>query len=227
MKNQAQRIKAAEKHINKFKTATEKQMKILSNIRSKKNFDFFTAINDNADSFYNTSVLKAVGADGNRKTMYLCDINNQEGLLTFLEMYADILGIYGFAVTRCEVCGRLMITKISKPSYTCTRTVCKKKYHNKVNSACRRKTYTNPIEKTYLAFTGACRTYRKKLLGSDIATNIYDKKYYEVRKIVLAKKNALPKIANSEVIESFELFCQKERDQLKEFSDGMKMNLSS
>lgn len=70
-------------------------MSVLSMLRNKKHFDLSGAINENSDSFYNTSVLKAVGADGNRKTMYLCDINSQEGLMTFLEMYADVLGTYG------------------------------------------------------------------------------------------------------------------------------------
>lgn len=218
----APKIKEAEKHINLVKANTDKHMTILSTLRNKKHFDISGAIKENADSFYNTSVLKAVGADGNRKTMYLCDINSQEGLMTFLEMYADVLGTYGLEITNCEICGRLMVTKVSKPSLTCSRADCRKKYHNKVNSDCRRATYKNPIEKAYLAFTGACRTYRKKLLRSETAITLYDKKYDEIREAVLAKKNALPKKANSEIIENFKLYCDKEKDQLREFSNDLK-----
>lgn len=222
LKNRVQLMKEAEKHINLFKANTDKHMSILSTLRNKKSFDLSAAINENADSFYNTSVLKAVGADGNRKTMYLCDINSQECLMTFLEMYADVLGTYGLEITNCEICGSLMVTKVSKPSFTCTRADCRKKYHNKINSACRRATYKNPIEKAYLAFTGACRTYRKKLLRSETAISIYDKKYDEIREAVLAKKNALPKKSNSEIIENFKLYCDKEKDQLREFSNDLK-----
>lgn len=222
LKNRVQLMKEAEKHINIFKANTDKHMSVLSTLRNKKHFDLSGAINENADSFYNTSVLKAVGADGNRKTMYLCDINSQEGLMTFLEMYADVLGTYGLEITNCEICGSLMVTKVSKPSLTCSRADCRKKYHNRVNSACRRATYKNPIEKDYLAFTGACRTYRKKLLRSKNAISIYDKKYDEVREAVLAKKNALPKKANSEIIENFKLYCDKEKDRLREFSNDLK-----
>ncbi|MGN1101781.1 MAG: hypothetical protein ACI4RG_06280 [Huintestinicola sp.] len=222
LKNRVQLMKEAEKHINVFKANTDKHMSILSTLRNKKHFDLSSAINDNADSFYNTSVLKAVGADGNRKTMYLCDINSQEGLMTFLEMYADVLGTYGLEITNCEICGSLMVTKVSKPSFTCSRAECRKKYHNRVNSACRRATYKSPIEKAYLAFTGACRTYRKKLLRSETAISIYDKKYDEVREAVLAKKNALPKKADLEAAEDFKLYCDKEKDRLREFSDDLK-----
>lgn len=80
----------------------------------------------------------------------------------------------------------------------------------------------NPIEKTYLAFTGACRTYRKKLLRSDEALELYDKKYGEVRAAVLTTKNALPKTVKSEDIQKFSHYCERERDMLKEFSDGLK-----
>lgn len=222
LKNRVQLMKEAEKHIKNFIANTDKHMSVLSTLRNKKHFDLSAVINDNADSFYNTSVLKAVGADGNRKTMYLCDINSQEGLITFLEMYADVLGAYGLEITNCEICGSLMVTKVSKPSLTCSRADCRKKYHNKVNSDCRRATYKNPIEKTYLAFTGACRTYRKKLLRSETAITLYDKKYDEVREAVLAKKNALPKKADLEAAEDFKLYCNKEKDQLREFSNDLK-----
>ncbi|MGN1135892.1 MAG: hypothetical protein ACI4SF_06695 [Oscillospiraceae bacterium] len=222
LKINAPKIKEAEKHINLFKANTDKHMSVLSMLRNKKHFDLSGAINENADSFYNTSVLKAVGADGNRKTMYLCDINTQEGLMTFLEMYADVLGTYGLEITNCEICGSLMVTNVSKPSLTCSRADCRKKYHNKVNSDCRRASYKNPIEKAYLAFTGACRTYRKKLLRSETAISLYDKKYDEIREAVLTKKNALPKKSNSEIIENFKLYCDKEKDQLREFSNDLK-----
>lgn len=115
-----------------------------------------------------------------------------------------------------------MVTKASKPSLTCSRADCRKKYHNKVNSDCRRATYKNPIEKAYLAFTGACRTYRKKLLRSETAISLYDKKYDEIRETVLTKKNALPKKSNSEIIENFKLYCDKEKNQLREFSNDLK-----
>ena len=213
-------LKESEKRINQFKADTEKHIAILSEIRSKKYFDYFTAIN-NTDSLYNSSVLKAVGADDDRKTMYLCGLNNQSGLFTFLEMYADILIMYGFSVSRCAVCDNLMVTKSSSSAYTCNRAECRKKYHNKVNSDSRRKLLQNPIEKTYLAFTGACRTYRKKLLRSDEALALYDKKYGEVRAAVLATKNAIPKTVKSED-ERFSHYCERERDMLKEFSDELR-----
>ena len=80
----------------------------------------------------------------------------------------------------------------------------------------------NPIEKTYLAFTGACRTYRKKLLRSDEAMELYDKKYGEVRATVLKTKNSLPKKVQGEDIERFSHYCERERDMLKEFSDELR-----
>ncbi len=199
-------LKEAEKRISQFKTDTEKHIAILSEIRSKKYFDYFTAISNNTD----------------RKTMYLCGINNQNGLFTFLEMYADILIMYGFSVSRCAVCDNLMVTKSSSSAYTCNRVECRKKYHNKVNSDSRRKLLQNPIEKTYLAFTGACRTYRKKLIRSDEALALYDKKYGEVRAAVLATKNALPKTVKGDDIEKFSHYCERERDMLKEFSDELR-----
>ena len=215
-------LKEAEKRISQFKEDTEKHIAILSEIRSRKYFDYFTAINNNTDNLYNSSVLKAVGADGDRKTMYLCGMNNQNSLFTFLEMYADILIMYGFSVSRCAVCDNLMVTKSSSSAYTCNRAECRKKYHNRINSACRRNAAKSPIEKTYLAFTGACRTYRKKLLRSDEALELYDKKYGEVRAAVLATKNSLPKTVQSEDIERFSHYCERERDMLKEVSDELR-----
>lgn len=215
-------LKEAEKRISQFKADTEKHIALLSELRRKKYFDYFTAINNNTDSLYNSSVLKAVGADSDRKTMYLCGMNNQNGLFTFLEMYADILITYGFSVSRCAVCDNLMVIKSSSSAYTCNRAECRKKYHNKVNSNCRKKLLQNPIEKTYLSFTGACRTYRKKLLRSDEALALYDKKYGEVRAVVLETKNSLPKTVKSEDIQMFSNYCERERDMLKEFSDELR-----
>ena len=50
-------LKEAEKRISQFKTDTEKHIALLSELRRKKYFDYFTAINNNTDSLYNSSVL--------------------------------------------------------------------------------------------------------------------------------------------------------------------------
>ncbi len=209
----------AEKHIEIFRNEADRIFKPFLLAREKKQFSVDSSL-FGLEDVTGCSVYHIRSGD---KPITLNVANNS--YIALLEMYEDLLCRAGKIIRNCENCGELMITDRANASLVCSRTVCKRDYHTKINSESRRRAMCEPIQSAYIGFNEKCKSYRKKLLPFPELLAKYDERHNKYREQLKKAKNGLTKSSGSAEIEHFDALCSDAALKMQDLAKALKNRL--